>query len=175
VSSYEKNGMQVSECSRFSLDTGLRSASLVAVSDKRATYMVADSLSTILYTYDFEKMERYMIDLTSYGREYSVYGAGDNIILYQSTGKRGTYVIPELGAAFEIFKADYEPGKDYVDDAVYKLHNIITINGKTVVVEQSSVNDVYYSNGEITDNIPTEEEYIGKNSSCLNKVYILNE
>ena len=94
---YEKNKSLFTECSRFTLDTGLRSANLAAISDNRATYLLKDSLSTILYTYDFEKMERYIIDLTSYGREYGYYGAGDNILLHQPAGKSGMYIIPELG------------------------------------------------------------------------------
>ena len=49
VTSYEKNKSLFTECSRFSLDTGLRSATLVSLSDKRVTYTVTDSLSTILF------------------------------------------------------------------------------------------------------------------------------
>ncbi len=175
VTCYEKNKSLFTECSRFSLDTGLRSANLAAISDNRATYLLNDSLSTILYTYDFEKMERYIIDLTSYGREYGCYAAGDNILLHQPTGKSGMYIIPELGAAFEIFRADFEPGMDYLGGEVYTYHNISKSNEKIAIIEICTVNRVTYVGGEITDNIPDEEYYIGKDVSRINKVYILGE
>ncbi len=175
VTSYEKNKTLFTECSRFTLDTGLRSASLEAVSDKRATYMMQDSLSTILYTYDFEKMERYIIDLTSYGSNYACYAAGDNILIHQPTGKSGMYIIPELGAAFEIFRADFEPGMDYLSGEEYIFHSISKANGKIAILENCTVNDVYFFGGEISDNIPNETYYIGKDISRINKVYILGE
>ncbi|MBR3900569.1 MAG: hypothetical protein IKJ60_03355 [Ruminococcus sp.] len=175
VTSYEKNKSLFTECSRFTLDTGLRSAYLAAISDNRATYLLKDSLSTILYTYDFEKMERYIIDLTSYGREYGYYGAGDNILLHQPAGKSGMYIIPELGAAFEIFRADFEPGMDYRSGEVYISHNICNVNGKIAVIEKGTVNRTHLINGDISANIPDEEYYIGKDKSRINKVYFLGE
>lgn len=175
VTSYEKNKSLFTECSRFTLDTGLRSANLAAISDNRATYLLNDSLSTILYTYDFEKMERYIIDLTSYGREYGYYGAGDNILLHQPAGKSGMYIIPELGAAFEIFRADFEPGMDYRSGEVYISHNICNTNGKIAIIEKGTVNRTYLINGDISANIPDEEHYIGKDKSRINKVYFLGE
>lgn len=175
VTSYEKNKSLFTECSRFTLDTGLRSANLAAISDNRATYLLNDSLSTILYTYDFEKMERYIIDLTSYGREYGYYGAGDNILLHQPAGKSGMYIIPELGAAFEIFRADFEPGMDYRSGEVYISHNICNTNGKIAIIEKGTVNRTHLINGDISANIPDEEHYIGKDKSRINKVYFLGE
>lgn len=175
VTCYEKNKSLFTECSRFTLDTGLRSANLAAISDNRATYLLNDSLSTILYTYDFEKMERYIIDLTSYGREYGYYGAGDNILLHQPAGKSGMYIIPELGAAFEIFRADFEPGMDYRSGEVYISHNICNTNGKIAIIEKGTVNRTYLINGDISANIPDEEHYIGKDKSRINKVYFLGE
>lgn len=177
VSSYEKNKTLFTECSRFSLDTGLRSSvsHVVAISDKRATYMVTDSLSTILYTYDFEKMERYIIDLTSFGQYYAYYSSGDNIILHQTTGNYGMYIIPELGAAFEIFKGEldltYNPNSGEIDTS----YCIYSANGKIAITEEKTINRVHYVNGDISANIPGESEYIGKDTNRISKVIILSE
>lgn len=177
VTSYEKNKTLFTECSRFSLDTGLRSSvsHVVAISDKRATYMVTDSLSTILYTYDFEKMERYIIDLTSFGQYYAYYPAGDNIILHQTTGDYGMYIIPELGAAFELFKGELTTTYDINNGEIDTYYCIYSANGKIAITEEKTVHRVHYVNGDISANIPEESEYIGKDTNRINKVIILSE
>lgn len=177
VSSYEKNKTLFTECSRFSLDTGLRYSvsHVVAISDKKATYMVTDSLSTILYTYDFEKMERYIIDLTSFGQYYAYYSAGDNIILHQTTGDYGMYIIPELGAAFELFKGELTTTYDINNGEIDTSYCIYSANGKIAITEENTINRVHYINGDISANIPDESEYIGENMDCISKVIILSE
>ncbi len=177
VTSYEKNKTLFTECSRFSLDTGLRSSvsHVVAISDKMATYMVTDSLSTILYTYDFEKMERYIIDLTSFGQYYAYYSAGDNIILHQTTGDYGMYIIPELGAAFELFKGELTTTYDINNGEIDTSYCIYSANGKIAITEENTINRVHYINGDISANIPEKSEYIGENMDCISKVIILSE
>lgn len=177
VTSYERNKSLFTECSRFTLDTGLRSSvsHVVAVSDKRATYMVIDSLSTILYTYDFEKMERYIIDLTSFGQYYAYYPAGDNIILQQITGNYGMYIIPELGAAFEIFKGELDYSGYIGNERENTSYNVCNVNGKIVITEEKSTSRTHIINGDISANIPDEEYYIGKDINRINKVYFLGE
>lgn len=177
VTSYEKNKSLFTECSRFSLDTGLRSSvsHVVAISDKRATYTVTDSLSTILYTYDFEKMERYIIDLTSFGQYYAYYPAGDNIILHQTTGDYGMYIIPELGAAFELFKGELKTTYDINNGETDTYYCIYSANGKIAITEEKTVHRVHYVNGDISANIPDESEYIGKDANRISKVIILSQ
>lgn len=87
---------------KFRLNTGLRGAELGAVSENRVTVLVRDSLSTILYTYDFEKMERYKLDFTGTGNGnfYSMYHLGSN--LYIDFSAHDIYLIPELGVTFTV-------------------------------------------------------------------------
>lgn len=100
VSTYKEDKRIVTECDHFRLETDLRVAELIGATEKSASYLVEDSVSTIIYTYNFEKMERYTLDMTSFGTSFSAYLSGDNIILNNRLSV--FYVIPEIGAVFNI-------------------------------------------------------------------------
>ncbi len=115
VSTYKEDKRIVTECDHFRLETDLRVAELIGVTEKSASYLVVDAVSTIIYTYNFEKMERYTLDMTSFakglyfyssegefyvGNRYNTYLVGNNIIL--NNGGHMLYVIPEIGAVFNI-------------------------------------------------------------------------
>lgn len=54
-----------------------------------------------LYVYNLDKMERYLLDLSSYTSRASIYSSGKNVVFNNNTGF--TYcLIPEIGAVFTI-------------------------------------------------------------------------
>lgn len=173
VKSYKRDKTIFTECSRFTLDTGLRSAELTALTDKRATYIMSDSTTKKLYTYDFEKMERYIIDLTSLSADYTCISSGENLFMYTDT--QGIYIIPELGAAFEIYKTKRDFSNSPENKKPQKFNRVSVYNGKIIVVEQTVTDLVSARSNNVEDNIPIEEDYVGKDKNSLNKIYIINQ
>lgn len=94
------------ECEDFLLRTGLRGASLEASTENNLFFLVNDSTSTILYTYNLPKKERYTLDLSDLGGNIRIYPIGDNILISNSDGYYA-YIIPELGALFNLMTPDY--------------------------------------------------------------------
>lgn len=140
VKSYKEDKKIVSECDHFRLETGLRVGELIGVTDKSASYLVTDSISTIIYTYNFEKMERYTLDISSFGQGFSACLSGDNIILNRNDSV--LYIIPELGAVFQVL----DPNMDMYNNSSWTYVNFEQIGDKMLIYNQK--NDYYSSSDE---------------------------
>ncbi|MDE7225861.1 MAG: hypothetical protein K2N49_03245, partial [Ruminococcus sp.] len=89
----------------FRLNTGLRNAKLTSATDKVISFVVQDSLSCFMYVYNFERMERYQLNIKSLADVYGVTPIGDNFIL-SNGGRTHVFLIPEIGATFLIKSFD---------------------------------------------------------------------
>ncbi|MDE6775761.1 MAG: hypothetical protein K2J37_05650, partial [Ruminococcus sp.] len=111
----------VAVCEKFRLNTGIKGATLEAVSDNRVTF-IADTLTgTTLYTYDLQKMERYEIDINHFGN--SAEAVGDNLVLSGSLGHTFTFLIPDIGAAFVTLSLENSAEIKNSDDSLYIVGN----------------------------------------------------
>lgn len=177
-----ENRSLIVECDSLRLDTGLRSSQFIGLTDSRAFFILSDSISTVVYVYDFEKMERYSIDLTTYGSNFTGYISGDNIILQQNMGKYYMYLIPELGAAFDLTDAQYESAKYYnwedsESQESERLYTKYNQNGRTSsITEFFDINYVkWLSDADMTSYIPKPEERTAENTDRLNRMIVINE
>lgn len=105
----EKRNITI-ESESLRLSTGIRGSELVYYSDERVMFLTDTNNQRCLYTYDLEEKTRYIMDLTSFGREFTAIPAGDNLIIKNYDF---TYIIPEIGAGFtlEDISADAISGK----------------------------------------------------------------
>lgn len=102
----DENNMSTAVCDNFRLHTNLRSSRMCSASGKSVSFITQDAISTIMHTYNFESMEHYITDISSYKTNLSVLSAGNNIMLTQ--GSMCMYIIPEIGVAFKLVGLDTE-------------------------------------------------------------------
>lgn len=109
IYSYKNEDKTISaECDDFRINTGLKGAELMAVYDNKVTFRVFDTISTVIYTYDLEKMERYKTSMSMIGSDVSVYAVGNELVA--EGGKSRFVFIPEIGAAFRLGNiSNYSP------------------------------------------------------------------
>ncbi|MBR1824347.1 MAG: hypothetical protein IJ779_08965 [Ruminococcus sp.] len=114
----------------YSIKTDTTNACILYASDKKAMYVTGDD-NDILHTYDLEKMEHYITDLSDCSGLQAV--CGENIILSDvSTFSEDSignifYMIPEMGLVFQL-------GEDIP-------HDTLTYSGGevTITATESSV------------------------------------
>lgn len=124
------------ESEYFLLHTGIRGAELEAVSENCLTLMTNDSISTILYTYNLKKKERYVLDLSNLNQNIGVYPMDDNIIMGGANDGHYYYAIPELGSYFDLMKAE--------DDEFIWLKFF----GEKTALIKCSMNNNYYATSD---------------------------
>lgn len=162
VKTYKEDKKIVSECDHFRLETGLRVGELIGVTDKTASYIVNDSASCIIYTYNFEKMERYTIDVTSFGTEFGGYLSGDNVIL--NMGEYTLLVIPEIGAVFQVL----DPNMDMYNNSSWTYVNFEPIGDKMLIYNQKT--DYYSSSDEGTHAV----DFYTQTNKTIEKVIVMH-
>ena len=123
VTSEKRNVTIESESLRLS--AGIRGSQLVYYSDERVMFLTDTDNIRCLYTYDLKKKTRYIMDLTDFGREFTAIPAGDNLIIKNYDF---TYIIPEIGAGFNLedISADAISGKK--SDALSRGRSIAKTN-----------------------------------------------
>ncbi|MDE6775762.1 MAG: hypothetical protein K2J37_05655 [Ruminococcus sp.] len=102
----DENNMSTAVCDNFQIQTNLRSSRICSASDKSVSFITQDAISTIMHTYNFESMEHYITDISSYKTNLSIMPAGNNMLLTQ--GSMCMYIIPEIGVAFKLVGLDTE-------------------------------------------------------------------
>lgn len=163
----------VIECERYRLETGLRSASFIGATSTRASFIVADSISSVIYTYDFTNMTRYIIDLTSFGQYFNYQQSGNNIILSNRVVRnRSWYLIPEIGAVFELMKSNEKQSNSVYD--INSDHSITNIyGGKIALVSVGKDSTVRTHTGEPEDYIPKPEYHDLYDANYMEKMVII--
>ncbi|MBR1592792.1 MAG: hypothetical protein IJ666_07270 [Ruminococcus sp.] len=102
-----------------------------------------------IYVYDFNSMERYILDLSDYGNRVMPYG--ENLIIYSEFAKY--YLVPELGTAFYLGMTEASPEKDNQSGRIY-FTNIVS-------------DDAYISYMDDDGNLKLEETKGGTEGNIL--------
>lgn len=121
----------------FRINTGIRGLQLQAAEGNRIIAWVDDTVKKELYTYDLDKMECYISNITSVS-DVSLVG-GNVMLTYGASGiVSHNLLIPELGASFNIFRSTrglyrgYDGGKMWTIDAADGWSNYSDEDGATV-------------------------------------------
>lgn len=97
-----KKDMKVRYGERFSLEVPLRSSYLVGYSRNSISFLTKDTANVILRTYNIDKMEKYEINLTSFGFNVVVHNLGNELFYEKISGSGNMFIIPEAGAGIKI-------------------------------------------------------------------------
>ncbi len=177
-----KNDKITAKTDRYTLETGISNCQTVMSDESRLILLQAEDSYNVLHTFDFEKMEKYTTDLSLKRNSVIAYPIGKNVIIHYTNNHQYMYLIPELGAGFNLYDASSpkQPSTSsmlYVDNSFYVDQSLLGIsdNGFAILNRETLTPDFYLFWGEDFYGTPYQmkaSEYVPSNTNPLKKLYI---
>ena len=153
----EKRKM-VAYTDKLKLETGINKCTPVLYTDKKMSFLQADTSVSILHTFDFEKMEKYT---TNFGASDAnrAYQLGNNVLVHYVGSQKCMYFIPELGAGFIL--QDVEQVSSPLGSNYYANNTSVSEYGDKLAITNFGTgmfNDFFANSSFLNDVYPPVEE-----------------
>ncbi len=112
----KENRNMVVESDRLRLNTGIRGSGLISYTDKQITFFTSSADEYCLYTYDLEKKNLYIMDISDGFVYINSHYLNKNLLIQCKADFDNcsyVYIIPELGIAFKQKNSFVEEEKEY--------------------------------------------------------------